>query len=306
MSNDKILIIGGSGFIGSHMTTKAIEKYQNVTVINLNEKDNQKKENVNTIICDICDEERLSKELSDKNFEYIINCSGYIDHSSLKQGGYKVVEHHFNGVLNIIKQINKVNLKAFIQLGSSDEYGDNESPQHEEQRESPISPYSLAKLSTTNLLQMLYKQDGFPAVIYRLFLVYGPGQSQNRFVPYTINSCLNNITFPVSEGHQVRDFCYIDDVTDAIIGSLDNKKIHGEVINLASGNPVTIREMINKICKLSGGGNPVFGKVPYREGENMSLYANIDKAKKTLAWSPKVSIDDGLEKTINFYKSTIY
>ena len=151
---------------------------------------------------------------------------------------------------------------------------------------------------------MLHCTENFPAVILRLFLTYGPGQDAGRFIPQIICSCRNNDTFPVSAGEQLRDFCYIDDTVSAIFHALEKQEVNGEVLNVASGEPVKIRDMIEKVCALTGSGKPQYGKVSYRPGENMALYANISKGKKILQWEPRTNIDIGLQKTINYYNNT--
>ena len=144
---------------------------------------------------------------------------------------------------------------------------------------------------------MLYHNENFPAVTLRLFLTYGPGQDSGRFLPQIIRGCLDNATFPTSEGDQLRDFCYLDDTVRAILQALNVPKVDGEVFNIASGEPVSIREMIQKVCALTSAGNPQYGVVPYRPRENMALYANISKAKQMLQWEPAISLDKGLQKT---------
>jgi len=303
INNYSLLIVGGEGFIGKYLADIASKKKYDVTIITSRDYPSSLKKICKVICCDICDREKLLEKLKNKEFNYVINCSGSIEHDSFNNGGRKYIDQHFSGVLNLIESINKKYLKSFIQLGSSDEYGFNEAPQTELQRESPISPYSLGKAASTHFLQMLHRQEDFPVIIFRLFLVYGPGQSLNRFIPYTINACLEDITFPVSRGEQLRDFCYIEDITDALLSSLDNCDLIGEVINIASGQPISIKMMVKKIQDLTGSGNPDFGKIDYRVGENMRLYANIEKAKKILNWSPSISHDEGLKRTIDYYKN---
>ena len=125
---------------------------------------------------------------------------------------------------------------------------------------------------------MLHRTENLPAIVLRLFLVYGEGQSEERFIPQVIKGCLENKTFPVSEGTQIRDFCHIDDVVDGIIASLNSKQALGNVINIASGEPVEVKSVINEVLKLVGTGKPQFGLI-LRKDENMSLYADINKAK---------------------------
>ena len=143
------------------------------------------------------------------------------------------------------------------------------------------------------------KTHQFPVILLRLFLVYGIGQKNNRFIPQVIEGCTKKKSFPVSSGNQIRDFCYIDDVVKAIISSLRNKKSFGEVINIASGNPVKIKCVINSIIKKVGFGKADFGKIKYRDFENMKLYADVTKAKKLLKWKPTIALDEGLDLIIN-------
>jgi len=84
--------------------------------------------------------------------------------------------------------------------------------------------------------------------------------------------------------------------------ALDNPSAKGEVINIASGQPVKIRSVVEKIIEIVGDGLPRFGEIPYRTGENMSLYADISKARELLGWEPEVDLDDGFAKTISFYR----
>jgi len=83
---------------------------------------------------------------------------------------------------------------------------------------------------------------------------------------------------------------------------LNNHRASGQVINVSSGQPIAIKEVVEKIIRLTSAGQPEFGKVPYREGENMSLYADISVAKSLLGWAPKVTLDQGLEKTIRWFQ----
>jgi nucleoside-diphosphate-sugar epimerase len=298
--SSKLLIIGGTGFIGKKLAKEALKKGFDVTIISLNKPKNKINE-IKYIQVDINNKSELQKILPFNSFQYVVNLSGYVDHSSFLDGGRSVINTHFNGLQNILELIDWNTLKKFVQIGSSDEYGNLEAPQDESMKEMPISPYSFAKMSATNLLKMLHKTHQFPAVILRFFLVYGPGQEENRFLPQIINGCFNNRDFPVSDGNQLRDFCYIDDAISAILISFSNSKINGEVINIASGNAISIREVITIVQEKIGYGLPLFGKIPYRIGENMQLYANISKAKNLLKWTPVTSIDVGITKTIKSF-----
>jgi len=300
--DDQLLVVGGTGFIGQHVVKKALTQGFSTTVLSKNDCNAiDKLEGVTYLSADISNKMSLLLKLESKAFDYVINLGGYIDHANYSNGGSEVFDVHFNGVRNLIDCLNKSKIKGFIQIGSSDEYGNNSAPQIETQREAPISPYSYAKVASTHFLQTLYRTEMFPAVILRPFLVYGPGQSEERFIPQIIKGCTNRQEFPVSKGEQLRDFCFIDDFVQAVFSALDNHSAHGEVINIASGKPISIKKMINTIVAVIGSGQPQFGQIAYRNGENMELYANISKANSMLDWQPKTSLDNGLKITIDSY-----
>ncbi len=296
---NKLLIAGGTGFIGSCLARKALDDGYRVTIISKNKPNIYKKlKGVEYIIVDIMDKKNLFTKLKNKSFNHVINLSGYVDHSKYSSGGIDVFNTHFHGAINLFNSVSKKKITSFVQIGSSDEYGSNIAPQKETQREDPISPYSSAKVSITHFLQTIYKTQKFPVIILRLFLVYGGGQKNNRFIPQIINGCVKKSSFPVSAGNQIRDFCYIDDVVKAILLSMNCKKGFGQVINIASGKPIKVKNIVNKIVNKIGKGKPIFGKINYRDLENMKLYADISKAKKLLKWKPTVTLDQGLELTI--------
>ena len=93
----------------------------------------------------------------------------------------------------------------------------------------------------------------------------------------------------------------MEDTVRAILQALAVPGAEGEVFNVASGKPISIRTIIEKVCALTGSGKPQYGEVSYRPGENMVLYANISKEKKILQWEPSISLDRGLQKTIDCF-----
>lgn len=302
--NKNLLVIGGSGFIGQHVVKKAVIDGFKTTVLSKNiVVEEQKKACVEYLSSDISDKSSLSRCLSGKQFDYVINLGGYINHENFPSGGDEIYDVHFAGVRNLAESIDLGVLKAFVQIGSSDEYGSNLAPQIEIQREAPFSAYSCAKVASTHYLQTRFKTENFPAIILRPFLVYGPGQNEDRFIPQIIRGCIDDHNFPTSNGEQLRDFCYIDDFSLAVFAALKNTKAHGEAINICSGKPVAIKSMIEKIASLIGSGRPQFGKIHYRDGENMALYGDPEKAKRILNWEAKTSLDEGLVKTIEWIKN---
>lgn len=307
VSGKRILIVGGTGFIGKSLVSACVDYGLICTVLSLNKIPKEEKlKHVEYLNADLTDAEWLKKALSKKKFEYIVNLSGYVDHSMLFSGGKKVIDTHFNGLINLLEALDRSIVERLVQVGSSDEYGNISAPQDETMRENPISPYSLAKVCSTHMLQMLHSTENFPAVILRLFLVYGPRQAENRFLPQVIHGCLNDNEFSVSAGGQLRDFCYIDDVIDGIILSLTKEEAIGKVFNMASGSPISIRDMVSDVVGIVGMGKPKYGDIAYRANENMALYADTTYTSQVLGWTAKVGLKEGLKSVINSYKADKY
>lgn len=297
----RLLILGGSGFIGQNAVKNALQKGWRVTSISRERQHWQNHPLLEKKCVDLTKQRDISNFLSNNKFDYVIDCSGYVNHSPLHQKGRRVLTDQVTSLLNIIEFLDRETLKCFLTIGSSDEYGDTQVPQFERYREHPIAPYSLGKVFGTHLIQMLHRTEQFPGVALRLFLTYGPNQNIERFVPQIIKGCLSGKDFPVSEGKQLRDLCFIDDVVEAIFAALLNPQTHGHVINIGSGHPVEIRSLINKVVRLIGQGKPKFGALPYRPGEPMELFPDLTKASELLNWRAQTSLDSGLEKTIQAF-----
>ena len=304
MLKNSILIVGATGFIGYHLAKKCLKLGWEVTSIS--SKAPKKKRflhKVKYLIVDISNKNILKKKLEKikKKYNFIVNLGGYVDHSNTK----KTYNSHFLGCKNIAEIFKENNLTRFVQIGSSSEYGAKNSPQKENSKCKPKSVYGKSKLHATSYLINLFKKKNFPVVILRLYQVYGPKQDSNRFIPIVINGCLNKKKFDCSEGKQYRDFLHIDDVVQAIIFSLKKKTALGEIINIGSGRSKKIKVLIKKIKKLSGGGDPQYGKIKLRSDEILKIYPSISKAKKILKWRPKIRFEIGLRKTIDSYKHGI-
>ena len=303
LKNKSILVVGGAGFIGINLVKILLKHGAKVTCLSRkNKKIEIINKNLKYIFCDYEKFNILKKKIN-KPFEYVINLGGYIDHSKFFIRGREVIDNHFSSTINLLLSLKKKKLKRYLHIGTCDEYGENISPIKEDSKEDPITSYALAKLASINLLTMLHKTENFPATSLRLFLVYGPHQKNDRLIPQVINGCLKKNFFPVSKGIQLRDFCYVDDVINAIILSLIKKEAIGEVFNVGSGKPVSVKLIISKISKIIKQGQPQFNKIPFRKNENLKLYPSINKISKMLGWKPKINLNEGLVKTIHYYKT---
>ena len=301
----KILITGGTGFIGYHLAKKCLKLNWKVTSLSSNRpKKVRKLKKVKYLIADISSKKKLKNKIK-INFDYVVNLAGYVDHSRK----LKTIKSHYNGCKNISSLFINSKIKKFIQIGSSIENGKINSPQIENNTSNRkiLSAYGEAKLLSSNFLLDLNKKYNFPVTILRLYLIYGPYQDPNRVIPITILNSIFNKKFDCSDGRQSRDFLYIDDLVDGIIKILIKEdNLSGEIINLGSGKPTKIKKIIKNIVNLVGSGKPIFGKVRFRKDEINKLYPNLNKAKKLINWAPKTDLNLGLKKTISFYKKNKY
>jgi UDP-glucose 4-epimerase len=298
----KLLILGGTGFIGRYLTHASIKKGWFVVATGL-KKDKPFFLDPRAKYMQVNLSRAIPDYLIKEKFDYIVNLSGYIKHGFLTEGCQSIFQDHFYNLQRFIHVLNRDNLKAFIQVGSSDEYGNAQAPQIESSRESPISIYSLAKLSSTHLMNILFQVENFPSIVLRPFLVYGPGQDQKRYLPYIINQSIRDQTFAVSSGIQLRDFCYVEDIADGIIKLLEQKKSIGRVINIGSGKPIALREVTELVVRKIGSGDPIYGGAEMRQGENSALYPDLTLIRELISWDNLVEIEDGIERTIDWYKA---
>ena len=295
----KILVVGGTGFIGFHLIKKL--KNKKFIVDSISTKQPLKKRTINGvkyILTDISNLAKLKKSIKENSYSHVINLAGHVDHYNKK----KTLNSHFTGCKNLVNIFLKSKIKSFIQIGSSGEYGNMTSPHYENFDAKPLTIYNLAKKKASDFLINSFKKSRFPVTIFRLYLAYGPNQDENRFIPIVIKNCLKDKSFELSHCNQYRDFIYIDDFVSLIIKSFKIKKSIGEIFNIGSGKPIKLKIIINKIKKHIKGGKPIFGEKKLRKDEIYKIYPNIDKAKTFFKWFPKTSIDNGLLKTVKFYK----
>jgi len=300
---NKILVAGGTGFIGYHLCKFFTKKKWIVhSISKKNTSVSRRVKNVKYFKCDITKKKNFKK--LDQFYDYIINLSGYVDHRNIKF----VTKMHYNGTKNLVLNFLDRKPKKFIHIGTSIENGKKVSPQKESVKIRSLdtkSFYGNAKLKTTIFLLSLYRKFRFPVCIIRFYLVYGPTQDNNRLIPFVINNSIKSKEFNCSPGNQYRDFMYIDDGVNAIYKALISNKSAGQIFNIGSGKPIKIKDLIKKIVKKIGKGTPKFSKNKLRVDEPNRLYPNILKAKNFLSWTPKVSLENGLYKTILYFKKNI-
>ena len=299
MKNKKLLIAGGTGFIGYHLAKKAIERGYDVSSLSSKKpKSYRYVKKVKYIICNTLNKNLLKKKLN-KNFDVVINLSGYVNHSDKK----KTFQTHYYGCQNLANIFLEKKIKKFIQIGSGMENGNIKSPQKEKEICKPLTNYALAKYKSSSYLLNLINKKKFPAVILRLYLTYGPEQDLNRLIPLAIVQSLKGREIPTTHGNQVRDFIYIDDLIEIILKFINVKLLKKRIFNIGSTRPTKIKNVIKEIIKITGKGKPNFGKIKLRKGEIMNMYPDTKSMRLKLRWSPKIPLSKGLKLTIKSYKN---
>ena len=299
MKNKHLLISGGTGFIGYHLANFAIKKgWKVVSISSKRPSKNRKVKKVKYLLCDINNKKKI-KNIANLNFDYVVNLSGYVDHSN-KSKTYKT---HYLGCKNLANAfLNNEKIVSFVQLGSSLEYGNLNRKHKENMKCNPVSIYAKSKYYSTKYLLNLSKKYNFPTTVIRLYQSYGEFQDFNRLIPFVIKNCLKKKKFECSPGNQIRDFIHVSDVIGAIYKSLTTRKARGQIINIGSGKGFKIKEIILMIKNLTKGGTPIFGAISLRPDESNTVIPNIKKAKGLISWYPKIKLDNGLKKTIKYYK----
>ena len=300
--NKSILICGGTGFLGFNYIKKLKDLNWKIYSLSTNKpKIMNKIKNIRYLICDLSDKKKIQTQLDKIKVNYVVNFSGYVDHTNRK----RTFRSHFIGLKYLSNYFAKKKIIKFIQIGSSLEYEKAKSPHLESykiKKDNLQSTYSLAKFKSTKYLIKLGQKTNLPFLILRPYLIYGPHQNNKRLIPIVINNCLKNISFPTSSGNQYRDFLYVGDFIDILYRLMINKNLKNEIINIGTGKPQKVKNVINKINKKIKKGVPLFGKIKLRKDEKKIYFPSIKRLKKILPNLKFTSLDSGLNKTIKFYE----
>jgi|NGEPerStandDraft_6_1074524.scaffolds.fasta_scaffold11264_4 nucleoside-diphosphate-sugar epimerase len=306
----KILITGASGFIGKHMLRKIFNTSNIIACVDLFYDEDFFKEygkRVQVFSGNMLDKSFITSCIKSFSPDYVFHLAGSKKRTnSLPE--FKISnEINYLGTLNLFEALLEVqNLKLVTLLGTIEEYGSTNPPFREDSLELPGSAYGLSKLTVTKLGLIFNHQFNLPVVILRPSIAYGPDQGEEMFIPALIKSLLRNKPFQMTEGNQLRDFIYIDDLINAMIKSITCTGLEGQIINIAAGTSVRLRDIALQIAVITNSiDNLKIGEVPYRNSEIMNYAVDITKATKLLHWHPETTLTDGLERTISFCRKKI-
>lgn len=307
LSNLKVLVTGISGFIGSHLARRLGEEGAEVhglvrsssNLWRIQDLNNQ----INLHYADLSDSESVKKAVQAIKPKKVFHLAAYVDVSRSFEVVDEMVEVNIKGTLNLLRALEGTGYDCFINTGTSEEYGDNPAPFREDQTPNPVSLYSASKVATTMFCQMLHKTLGLPILTLRPFLTYGPGQESNMLIPSLMKKVLKGEALEMTKGEQTREFNYVDDIVDGFIKASISPEAVGEIINIGNGLEYKIREVVEMVLKLVNSPiKPNLGALAYRPGETWHFYCDNTKARKILCWEPKVDLEDGLKRTINWFQ----
>jgi UDP-glucose 4-epimerase len=196
--------------------------------------------------------------------------------------------------------------QRFVNAGTSEIYGDIEVPFREDKQPHPVSPYSVSKYAAEEYCRLFFESYGWPIVRVRPFNAYGPAQSPDRVIPEIITRTLRGEPLRMTQGRQTREFNFVEDLAEGFVLLATTPDIDGELFNLGCGVDVSMRDLATKILDLMG--NPVdaeFGALPDRPTEIWEMRCDATKARERVGYEPKTSLEDGLSRTIDWYREEL-
>ncbi len=312
--DEKILITGGLGFVGVNLVKKLLEMHVKPTILDFIPDTNKIDKNfipfdldsLPFYNVDIRQSDKITKTIQNISPDFIIHLAGMTNLEKTFEKADLAIEINLKGSLTILKATQNSKLKNFVFLSTSDIYGGINPPFRESQLAQPASPYSASKAAAEMFLLMFHKIYHTPITILRSFNLYGKYQPSVRVIPFIIEKLLKDEDVPLTKGEQKREFNHVDDLIDAILHALYIKESQGKTLNIGSGQSISIKEIAMIIAaKMGKVDNLKIGALQYRENEIWDMYCDNSLAKSILKWEPKIGLNEGLEETIEWYRSVI-
>jgi len=305
------LVTGGAGFIGSHLTEELVRRGARVRVV-----DNLatgKRQNV----AHIPDVEFLEGDLADlavakravAGIDYVLHQAAIPSVPRSVQDPITSNIANIDASLNVLVAARDAAVKRVVYAGSSSAYGNSPTlPKVETMATAPLSPYALQKLVAEQYCQMFTQLYGLETVTIRYFNVFGPRQDPSS--PYSgvislfISAlCEGRAPTIYGDGGHTRDFTYVANVVDGVLRACDAKDVSGEVINVATAGRVSLNQLFETIRHLvEARVEPIYTEP--RAGDVRDSQADIGKARRLLGYEPRVSFEEGLRKTVEWYRAT--
>ena len=310
----RICVTGGAGFIGSNIVKRLLSDGHSVVVVdnletgrmeNINEF--SANENFEFACASITDVEKMKNVLN--GVDFVFHHAALVDVVESIKNPAKTYETNVAGMLNVLNTCADAGVKKLIFASSCAIYKDSESAVKEDAEIDAQSPYAISKILGESMINNFCKERGLRAAVLRYFNVYGPKQcvssGYTAVIPKFIHHALAGEELQIhGNGEQTRDFVFVEDVVDANILAMQSGEVgEGEVFNIGSGKATSINELAEKIIELSGSSESKISYVEQREDNRMHSLADISAANDVLKFQSKHSIEYGLKKTIEWFKS---
>lgn len=294
-----VLVTGATGFIGSHLVRRLVAIGARVT--SLAWEKNQTRRSSLSIAehnVDLRDAAAVWAVVQTVRPTLVFHLAA-IGVTEFEIDPITAVQVNVEGTLNLLTALKDTDYHRFLFVGTSHEYGNNASPFHEDQSPAPANVYAASKSAAWLFCKMYHRAQSYPVVAVRPFGVYGPEQQPPAFLPALIQAALRGHDFSMTHGEQLRDLVYVQDVIEGMLCAATTPNIEGQVFNLCSGRGISLAELAQRVMALMG--NPIhvnLGALPYRPGQIWRMIGDNSRAKETLGWQPRVSLDEGLRRTI--------
>jgi nucleoside-diphosphate-sugar epimerase len=304
------LVTGGAGFIGSHLTEELVRRGHRVRVADsLITGHRANLDHISGV-------EFLEGDLADLTFarKSVEGCQFVLHQAAIPSVPRSVQDPissntaNVDATLNVLVAARDAGVKRVVFAASSSAYGDTPTlPKHEEMPPNPLSPYALQKVVGEQYLQMFTRLYGLETVSIRYFNVFGPRQDPSS--PYSgvisvfATALLDNRSPRIyGDGEQTRDFTYVANVVDGVLRACEAVKANGEVINVATGGRISLNKLFYAMRDVIGGSlEPTY--LEPRKGDVRDSQADISKAKALLGYVPVVSFEDGIARTLEWYRA---
>jgi nucleoside-diphosphate-sugar epimerase len=304
------LVTGGAGFIGSHLTEELVRRGERVRVVD--SLLTGKRQNlahipgVDFIEGDLADL-AVAKHAVD-GIDFVLHQAAIPSVPRSVQDPITSNTANIDASLNVLVAARDAGVKRVVYAGSSSAYGDAPTlPKVETMPTAPLSPYALQKLVAEQYCQMFTRLYGLETVTIRYFNVFGPRQDPSS--PYSgvislfISAlCEGRRPTIYGDGGHTRDFTYVANVVDGVLRACEAKGVGGEVINVATGGRVSLNQLFQTIRDLVDAHvEPIYADP--RPGDVRDSQADIEKARRLLGYTPTVGFDEGLQKTVAWYRA---
>jgi len=305
MKGKKVLVTGAGGFTGSHLSRELVKQGADVRayvkrgspLTNLSDI----MDRIHLIKGDIQDYTNLSNAM--KGVDFVFHVAAIVPVHESRDLPYLSTQVNTVGTFNVAWSAVQAGVKKLLYTSTCHVYGnqpESQLPIKEETVPNPLDIYSATKYAGEILLKQFVNIDGIEIIITRAFNKYGPNQVGDWLFPKTIKKVLTQNKITVGNPNSTRDYSYIEDVVQGYILALEKGK-NGDIFNLGSGRENSVKEIVDKIIAISGRKVNVEWET-FRNIDILRSFGDCTKARKVLGWEVKTSLDDGIRRTVEWWK----